>query len=398
MGKDNFFTGQPVFNQLLQLIPKHIIRNVTKHYQSDYYYKRFKTYDHLVTMLYTCFHGCKSLREVTTGMMACTTRINHLGINYMPRRSTLADANANRKEQLFGDLYHCLYSHFYPDSRLLTKLEKRLFIFDSTTISLFSDVMKGGGQKPAGKSKGGAKAHVLMKADEDVPRFVCLTQAKENDNIFTPMLHLPKDSIVTFDRIYYGFKPLINWTKSKVTWVTRMHSLIAYVVLKTKEISEQEKQNGIISDEKIIAGTRKRKDKMPARRITYQDPISGKILIFFTNNTRMKAITIANIYKKRWQIECLFKRLKQNYPLKYFLGDNENAIKIQIWCSLITDLLIKIVKDKVNRKWSFSNIAAMIRLHLMTYIHLIKFLQNPDKALIKYRLPQINYQQSLFPT
>lgn len=330
--------------------------------------------------------------------MACTTRINHLGINYMPRRSTLADANANRKEQLFGDLYHCLYSHFYPDSRLLTKLEKRLFIFDSTTISLFSDVMKGGGQKPAGKSKGGAKAHVLMKADEDVPRFVCLTQAKENDNIFTPMLHLPKDSIVTFDRIYYGFKPLINWTKSKVTWVTRMHSLIAYVVLKTKEISEQEKQNGIISDEKIIAGTRKRKDKMPARRITYQDPISGKILIFFTNNTRMKAITIANIYKKRWQIECLFKRLKQNYPLKYFLGDNENAIKIQIWCSLITDLLIKIVKDKVNRKWSFSNIAAMIRLHLMTYIHLIKFLQNPDKALIKYRLPQINYQQSLFPT
>lgn len=397
MRKDTFFTGQPVFNQLLQLIPKHIIRDVTKHHHSDHYYKRFKTFDHLVTMLYTCFHGCKSLREVTTGMMACTTRINHLGINYMPRRSTLAEANANRKEQLFGDLYHCLYAHFYPDSRLLTKLEKRLFIFDSTTISLFSDIMKGGGQKPAGKQKGGAKAHVLIKADEDVPRFVCLTEAKENDNIFTPMLRLPKNSIVTFDRIYYGFKSLINWTKSGVTWVTRMHSLIAYVVLKTKEISEEGKQNGIISDEKIIAGTRKRKDKMLARRIIYQDPISGKRLIFFTNNTRMKAITIANIYKKRWQIECLFRRLKQNYPLKYFLGDNENAIKIQIWCSLITDLLIKIVKDKVNRKWSFSNIAAMIRLHLMTYIHLIRFLQNPDKALIKYRLPQINYQQSLFP-
>ena len=112
----------------------------------------------------------------------------------------------------------------------------------------------------------------------------------------------------------------------------------------------------------------------------------------------MKASTIANIYKKRWQIECLFKRLKQNYPLKYFLGDNENAIKIQIWSALITDLLIKIVKDKVKRKWSFSNIAGMIRLHLMTYIHLIRFLQNPEKALIKYRLPILNHQQSLFPT
>ena len=129
----------------------------------------------------------------------------------------------------------------------------------------------------------------------------------------------------------------------------------------------------------------------------YLDPISGKKPIFFTNNTRIKASTIANIYKKRWQIECLFKRLKQNHPLKYFLGDNENAIKVQIWSALITDLLIKIVKDKVNRKWSFSNIAAMIRLHLMTYIHLIKFLQNPEKALINYNPLKIDHQQSLFP-
>lgn len=398
MRKDIFFTGQPVFNQLLQFIPRHIIREVTKQHQSDRYYKRFRTYEHLVTMLYTCFHGCKSLREVTTGMMACTTRINHLGINYIPRRSTLAEANANRNEQTFGHLYHRLYAHFYPDSRVLTKLEQRLFIFDSTTISLFSEVMRGGGQKPLGKSKGGAKAHVLIKADEDVPRFVCLTEAKENDTIFTPMLHLPKGSIVTFDRIYYGFKPLINWSASGITWVTRMHSLIAYQVVKTKEIAADEKQIGIMADEQIIAGARQRKDKMPARRITYLDPISGKKLIFFTNNTRIKASTIANIYKKRWQIECLFKRLKQNYPLKYFLGDNENAIKVQIWSALITDLLIKIVKDKVNRKWSFSNIAAMIRLHLMTYIHLIKFLQNPEKALINYNPLKIDHQQSLFPT
>jgi IS4 transposase len=107
----------------------------------------------------------------------------------------------------------------------------------------------------------------------------------------------------------------------------------------------------------------------------------------------LNAITIANIYKRRWQIECLFKRLKQNYPLKYFLGDNENAIKIQIWSALITDLLIKVVKEKVKRKWSFSNIAAMIRLHLMTYIYLIKFLQNPEKALRKYSNPN-----HIFPT
>jgi Domain of unknown function (DUF4372)/Transposase DDE domain len=398
MAKDNFFTGQPVFNQLLQLIPKHIIRDVSRQHQSNRYYKRFRTYEHLVTMLYTSFHGCKSLREVITGMMACTTRINHLGIDYIPRRSTLAEANANRPETVFGDLYHRLYAHFYPDSRLLTKLEKRLFIFDSTTISLFSEVMKGSGQIPAGRRKGGAKAHILMKADEDVPRFVCLTEAKENDNIFPPMINLPEHSIVTFDRIYYGFKPLIKWTHATVTWVTRMHPLVAYTVLKSKQIPPDQKQKGVIADEHIRAGALKRKDKMQARRIIYQDPVSGKELIFLTNNNRMKAITIANIYKQRWQIECLFKRLKQNYPLKYFLGETQNAIKIQIWCALITDLLIKIVKDKVKRKWAFSNIASIIRLHLMTYINLIKFLQNPEKALNGYCPPHYCYQPSLFPT
>jgi IS4 transposase len=109
-----------------------------------------------------------------------------------------------------------------------------------------------------------------------------------------------------------------------------MHPLVAYTVLKSKQIPPDQKQKGVIADEHIRAGALKRKDKMQARRIIYQDPVSGKELIFLTNNNRMKAITIANIYKQRWQIECLFKRLKQNYPLKYFLGETENAIKIQI--------------------------------------------------------------------
>jgi IS4 transposase len=96
------------------------------------------------------------------------------------------------------------------------------------------------------------------------------------------------------------------------------------------------------------------------------------------------ALKIASIYKKRWQIELLFKRIKQAYPLKYFLGDSENAIKIQIWCSLLADLLVKIVKDKGRKKWSYANIASMIRLHLMSYVNLFKFLNDPEKALINY--------------
>lgn len=118
-----------------------------------------------------------------------------------------------------------------------------------------------------------------------------------------------------------------------------------------------------------------------ARLIDFIDPESGKRFQFITNNTRLAASTIASLYKKRWQIEILFKRFKQNYPLKYFLGDSENAVKIQIWCSLIADLLIKIIKSIAAKRWSFSNLASLIRIHLMTYIDLFSFLKNPEKAL-----------------
>lgn len=397
MSKDTFFTGQPIFTQLLQLIPKHLIRDVVRKHQSDRYYKHFKTYEHLVTMLYATFHGCKSLREVTTGMMACLKRLLHVGILHLPRRSTLAEANARRTEKVFDDLYHSLYAHFYPDSRRLTTLEERLFIFDSTTIELFSEVIQGVGKKPVnGRRKGGIKAHVLTKADEDVPRFVWLTPARQNDNILTHMLDLPEHAIVTFDRGYQGYKPLIKWGKKGITWVTRLHQRLTYQILSDQEISDQQRQMGIRADTLILLGYSKRKLRIDARKITYKDPESGKELIFITNNMGMKPTTIAYIYKQRWQIECLFKRLKQNYPLKYFLGDNANAIKIQIWCALISDLLIKIVKDRVKKKWSFSNIASIIRLHLMTYIHLTRFLQNPEKSLINY--PPANHfiQPSLF--
>jgi len=114
----------------------------------------------------------------------------------------------------------------------------------------------------------------------------------------------------------------------------------------------------------------------------------------------MNGTTIVALYRKRWQIELLFKRMKQNYPLKYFLGDSENAIKIQIWCSLIADLLLKIIKKAVAVKWSFSNLAAMVRLHLMTYIDLFGFLKSPEKSLLKLFSRQVtsNYNQLSFVT
>ena len=121
---------------------------------------------------------------------------------------------------------------------------------------------------------------------------------------------------------------------------------------------------------------------------------------FLTNNLEFSPLTIAQIYQRRWQIETLFKRIKQNYPLRNFLGDNENAIRIQVWCALIADLLLKIVSKQIKRAWSFSNLASMIRLHLMTYINLRRFLNGPEKALKEFYTFSLysDTQKSLFVT
>jgi hypothetical protein len=160
MDKNTFFTGQPIFNQLLKFIPRTVVSKLAGQYQADRYYKKFKTYDHLVTMLYTCLQACKLLREVTTGMQVSFNKLNHLGLRYIPRRSTLADANKTRNEEFFSKAYQWLYDKYYgncPDSRLGNHFEERLYIIDSTTINLFSDVMKGLGREPVtGKKKGGA--------------------------------------------------------------------------------------------------------------------------------------------------------------------------------------------------------------------------------------------------
>jgi hypothetical protein len=401
MDKNTFFTGQPIFSQLLKFIPRTVVSKLAGQYQSDRYYKKFKTYDHLVTMLYTCFQSCKSLREVTTGMQVAFKRLNHLGLRSIPRRSTLADANKARNEDLFGKLYQWLYGRYYgnsPDSRLAKRVEERLFIIDSTTISLFSDVMKGLGRHPvSGKKKGGAKAHVLMKSDEDLPRFVFLSHASKNDKEILNRITLEPGSIVVFDKAYNNYQKLAEWGKRGVVWVTRLWESTSYVTLEKRTLSREEMEQGILADEKILMGRNSNKQtiKVRARKITYYDALSQKTFQFISNNMKMTALTIAAIYKKRWQIEMLFKRIKQTYPLKYFLGDSENAIKIQIWCSLIADLLVKILKDKGKRKWSYANIASMIRLHLMSYVHLFKFLNNPEKALINYN-DEKDYQLNLY--
>lgn len=376
------------------------VKKLAQAHLGDRYCKKFKTYDHLVAMLYTIFNRCTSIREVTTGLMACETKLNHLGVNYSVRRSTLSDANSRRDARIFESIYYWLHKRYYPvlpDSRS-RKWSSRLYVMDSTTITLFQEILKGAGIRSLnGKRKGGIKAHTLMKVDEDIPQLVSFTASACADTVFMKEINLPKGSILTFDKGYHNYKRLEEWDKKGISWVSRLRkaAILELIENGNRTLTENQTSQGVVADQWAILGHNHHKTtKLKVRLITFFDKENNREFQFLTNNTTLSALTISNIYKRRWQIEILFKRIKQNYPLRNFLGDNENAIKIQIWCALIADLLLKVIQRQVKRPWGFANLASMIRLHLMTYINLWRFLNEPERTLHQARyLPP-----SLFPT
>lgn len=407
MSESTLFSGQPVMNQLLSLIPKSLVKELAEKHGADRYCKNFFSYDHLVTMLYSTFSQCGSLRELISGLQVNQHRLLHLGLLRTPCRSTLADANARRTDVFFEELLHRLYRlHLgsLPDSlRGRKDIWSRLFIMDSTTISLFTDTMEGVGRHPHnGRRKGGAKAHVLMRAQEDVACFVRLANGKENDKVMFRHAVLPMGSIVALDKGFNSYVQYALWTEQGVLFVTRMNENAVYEVLEEREVSENQRKLGVQADRvvEMTGAGNPGTTRMKARLVHFYDPTKKKLFTFMTNNMVHAPATIAAIYKRRWQIELLFKRIKHNYPLHYFLGDSPNAIKIQIWCALIADLLLKVVKDRVDRtserRWSFSNLAGIVRLHLTTYVDLFAFLRHPDKALLRYRPPDLPIQQLTF--
>ena len=390
MSKDPNFSGQPIFSQLLSLIDRQNIFKLAKEHFSDHYYKKFTTYNHLVTMLYCIYHNCTSIREATTGMQACFLKLNHLGMDYCPRRSTLSDANKQRDSKVFEAIYYSMYKairYFLPDSLCNHEWYSKLYIADSTTITLFKEILKNAGCCPHdGKRKGGMKVHTLIKADEDVPCVIKMNAAASHDVTFIKNMNLPKGSIITFDKGYIDYKQYDLWTEQEVVWITRIRQGAQYEVIQENYICQADRSAGVLCDQSIILGhtTHKNITRTNARLIEYYDAKKDRTLTFITNNQSFNTLAIAQIYKQRWQIELLFKRIKQNFPLQYFLGDNENALKIQVWCVLIADLLLSYVRSLLKRKWSASNLSSMIRIHLMTYINLFKFLESPDRALINY--------------
>lgn len=397
MSKHTYFTGQPILSQLIKLIPRELVERLAVEYQADRYCKRFFTWDHLVSMLFAGFCDCQSLREVTTGMLAAEQKLRHLGLRHTPRRSTLSDANNRREEALFGALFHRLSRQLLPDSR---GPGRRLHVIDSTTVSLFSDVLANAGRPGAdGRRKGGVKVHTMMSYAHRLPEFIVLTPASRHDTPFLRQLEVPKGSILCFDKGYWDYRLFTRWSQPdrQIGFVTRLKAGSVVQHLADRRVDAHQRRAGVLSDGVVRLGhTHQANHPRPVvRLVRYRDPAKARIFTFVSNCMDLPAEQIAALYRKRWAIELLFKRIKSAYPLKYFLGESVNAIKIQLWCILICDLLISQLLRRHKRRWSYRNLRSMIRLHYLSYVDLQAFLADPLRALLQYACPP-DLQADLF--
>lgn len=343
MSKDKSFIGQPILSQVLNCIPSGLISKVAREFGCNRYYKRIPLRVHVISLLYGVFSYCNGLRELCEGMLACEGRLNHLGLDKAPPRSTLSDVNSKRTYRCFEMLYFELlkkYHSFISDSRLKGLSIRNLKIIDSTTISLFSEILRGVGRNTmdGSKKKGGIKVHALMDAFSGVVEFVRMTEARVHDRKFLLQLSLPANSFIVFDKAYNVYEQFARWNKEKIWFVTRMKDNAVYHVTKVLlDKTKKKKAKGVVKEQLVTVGYKDINDqvnRLSLRRIVFIAD-DAKQYEFITNNILLPATQIAEIYKTRWMIELLFKQIKQNFPLRYFWGNSENAIKIQIFCVLI---------------------------------------------------------------
>ncbi len=260
---------------------------------------------------------------------------------------------------------------------------KQLKIIDSTTITLFSNLLfKGVGIHPkTGKKNGGIKVHSIIHANEGVPLDIRFTSAATNDSFMLVPATLNRGDIIAMDRAYIDYAKFQQMTERGIVYVTKMKKNLQYTI--EEDIMCQTPEG--VTQVRVQRVTFRKELKGDsgivhhARIVTYVDVQKRKLISLLTNDMTSDPLEIMDIYHKRWAIELLFKQIKQNFPLKYFYGESANAIKIQIWVTLNANLLLMIMQRRLIRSWSFSGLATMVRITLMYYVDFYSLFNHPEK-------------------
>lgn len=362
-----------VFHQILKLVSRTEFQQVVDLHGSDRRSKGFSTWSQFVAMIFCQLGRAQSLREIEQGLASAEGRLQQLGVDRAAKRTTLAYANAHRPWQLYQDVFQSLYARcaaIAPGHKF--RFKSPLLSLDASTIDLCAAMFDWARFR---RTKGAVKLHLLLDHDGHLPRYAVITDGKTSDIEVARRLELPPGSIVVFDRGYNDYLWFTELTLFNVGFVTRMKEGSVYDVVE----SRMPHGKGVLRDDIItVRTTHPEVDDKPVRlrRIEFVDA-EDKKYVFLTNRLDLAAVTIAEIYRQRWQIELFFKAIKQNLRIKTFVGTSENALHVQIWTALIAMLMLRFLQLSSTWGWSLSNLVAMIRLNLFTYRHLHSWLNDP---------------------
>ena len=367
-----------IFSELLKLTPRFKFDKAVDRHKADRYTKSFSSWRQFTTLLYAQITGKDSLRDIETGLAAHSSRLYHLGLDRVPS-STLSDANKRRDYRIFEDMFYSLLDrcrNLTPKHRF--RFKNPLYSIDATVIDLCLSMYPWAKFR---KTKGAIKLHCLYDHSGALPSFMVVSDGKKHDvrAVKDHSFPLPPDSIVSVDRAYIDWKWLYSLTANNVFFVTRAKSNFKY------DISGQHaetKGKGVIKDEVVSLSGFYAEEDYPdeLRRIEFYDAERKKKLVFMTNNFKLAASTIADIYKSRWQIELFFKWIKQNLKIKSFLGTSKNAVMSQVWVAMCYYLLLAYIKYQTKYAHSMLELSRVIRETIMDRRALVDILTlKPDR-------------------
>jgi len=372
-----------VFSQLLKLIPRHEFETLSKQHHSGRSFRTASRWSQFVAMSLGQLAGRKSLRDIVENISAQAHRLYHLGSAELSR-SNLSRINNTKPYALYEALFEKLLSRcqgIAPGHDFGFK--NPLYSLDASTIDLCLSVFPWADFRT---TKAAVKLHVGLNHAGYLPEFVTLTEGKKHDVTIGRILQFPKGSIVAVDKGYNDYGWYKQLTEKEISFVTRLKTNARYHVVCRRDVL---KNKGLTSDQTIEFTGIQTAKKCPIqlRRIGYRDPDTGKRYVFLTNNFKLAAKTIADIYKARWQVELFFKWIKQNLKIKSFVGTSKNAVMTQIWIALCIYLLLAFLKFQSKLKKSMQQILRLLQLNLFEKRDMMALLRgDPPREY----LPDIN--------
>lgn len=379
--------GSTVFAQFMSLIPRRQFNNCVARYNGNYRVRNLTCYDQFLVMCMAQYANKNSLRDIEASLTAISHKLYMSGISYAVPRNTLAKANELRDWRIYRDFGQILIERVRPlyadDPSFRLDLDNAVYAFDSSTISLCLKLCPWARFR---KTKAGVKMHTLLDLRGNIPAFVYLTDASAHDVRMLDELCIEMGAIYVMDKGYVDFFRLFNRIhKNGAFFVTRAKDNVQYEVVKSNPV---DKNAGVIADEIIKLTTYKSAKSYPEelRMVTYEDFDTGNVYRFLTNHLGYEALTIAELYRERWNVELFFKWIKQHLHIKSFYGISENAVYTQIWIAVCSFLLIALAKKKWNLDQSLYTISQTIGFVLFEKISVNQLFIKSKKSCPRGRL------------